>query len=97
MPYLLRQMRPIYCLKHHIKEVKLSLNRPWTPIGLWDVETPTFSRQSAHRWRWGCQPYSPGALYIQEDSWYSFLLEVESTPRPMNSSGIELATFRLVA
>jgi hypothetical protein len=26
-------------------------NRPWRPIGLWDVEAPTFFRQSAHRWR----------------------------------------------
>jgi hypothetical protein len=26
-------------------------NRPWRPIGLWDVEAPTFSRKSAHRWR----------------------------------------------
>jgi hypothetical protein len=26
-------------------------NRPWRPIGLWDVEDPTFSRQSIHRWR----------------------------------------------
>jgi hypothetical protein len=32
-------------------------NRPWRPIGLWDVEATTFSRQSAHRWRWG-QPYA---------------------------------------
>jgi hypothetical protein len=44
-------------------------NRPWRPIGLWDVEDPTFSGQSAHRWRWGCQPYAPAALYAQEDSW----------------------------
>jgi hypothetical protein len=29
-----------------------------------------------------CQPYSPAALYPQEDSWYSFLLEAESTPGP---------------
>jgi hypothetical protein len=36
---------------------------PWRAIGLWDVEAPTFSRQSAHRWRWGCQPYAPAALY----------------------------------
>jgi hypothetical protein len=57
-------------------------NRPWRPIGLWDVEAPTFSRQSAHRWRWGCQPHAPAALYPQEDSRYSFLLEAESTPRP---------------
>jgi hypothetical protein len=57
-------------------------NRPWRPIGLWDVEAPTFSIQSAHRWRWGCQPHAPAALYTQEYSWYSFLLEVESTPGP---------------
>jgi hypothetical protein len=25
-----------------------SCNRPWRPIGLWDVEDPTLSRQSAH-------------------------------------------------
>jgi hypothetical protein len=37
-------------------------NRPWRPIGL-DVEVPIFSRQSAHRWRWGCWPYAPAALY----------------------------------
>jgi hypothetical protein len=37
-----------------------------------------FFRQSAYRW-----PYAPGALPPppQEDSWYSFLLEAESTPR----------------
>jgi hypothetical protein len=38
-------------------------NRPWRPIGLWEVDAPTYSRQSAHRWRWGCQPYAPAALY----------------------------------
>jgi hypothetical protein len=89
-----------------VKKVKLSRNRPWRPIGLWDVEAPTFSRQSAHRWRWGCQPHAPAALYPQEDSWYSFLLEAESTPEaivrleglgqlknPMTSSEIEPATF----
>jgi hypothetical protein len=50
------------------------------------------------------------SLYSQEDSWYSFLLETESTPRnvvplkeicqlknSMTSSGIELTTFRFVA
>jgi hypothetical protein len=26
-------------------------NRPRGPMELWDVEAPTFSRQSAHRWR----------------------------------------------
>jgi hypothetical protein len=55
---------------------KLSRNRPWRPRGLWDVEAPIFSGQSAHIWRWGCQPYAPAAIYPQENSWYSFLLEV---------------------
>jgi hypothetical protein len=30
-----------------------SCNRPWRPIGLWDVEAPTFPILSTHRWRWG--------------------------------------------
>jgi hypothetical protein len=54
-------------------------NRPWRPIVLWGVEVPTFSRQSAHRWRWSYQPHAPAALYPQEDSWYSVLLEAGST------------------
>jgi hypothetical protein len=45
-------------------------------------ESHIFSKQSTHRWRWVCQPYAPVALYPQEDSWYSFLLESESTPGP---------------
>jgi hypothetical protein len=36
-------------------------NRPWRPIGFWDIEASAFPRQSAHRWRWGCQPYAPAA------------------------------------
>jgi hypothetical protein len=39
-------------------------------------------RHSAYRWRQGCQPYAPAAFYPQEDSWYLFLLEAESTPEP---------------
>jgi hypothetical protein len=52
-------------------------NRPWKPIELRDVEDPTFSRQSAHRLRWGSQPHAPAAFYPEEDSSYSFLLEAE--------------------
>jgi hypothetical protein len=50
----------------------IPVNRPWRPIGLWDVEAPTFSGQSAHRWRWGYQTYAPVVLYPQDDSWFSF-------------------------
>jgi hypothetical protein len=64
--------------------LKLSLYRPWRPLGLREVEDPTIFRQSAHRGGrgQGCQPYAPAALYPQEDFWYSFLLEAESTPGP---------------
>jgi hypothetical protein len=58
-------------------------NRPWRPIGLWDVEAPTFSLdnrfadgdEDVNLTRW--PPFTP-----HEDSWYSFLLEAESTPGP---------------
>jgi hypothetical protein len=53
----------VWICKHMRRKVKKSKaiprNRPWGPIRLWDVESPTFSRQSAHRWRWSCQPYAP--------------------------------------
>jgi hypothetical protein len=51
--------------KTKLCEVKLSYpcNRTWRPIRLRDVEDPTYSRQSAHRWRWSCQPYQPTILY----------------------------------
>jgi hypothetical protein len=45
------------------KKVKLPYNRPWRPIGLLDVEAPTFSRPSAHTWWFGCQPYALAILY----------------------------------
>jgi hypothetical protein len=83
------------------------------PIGLREVKAPTLLRQTANRWRQGCQPYAPAALYLQvslffKNSWYSFLLEAESTPGPVRqeglgqfkkstSSGLEPATFRLAA
>jgi hypothetical protein len=34
-----------------VKKESYPSNRPWRPIWLWDVEGPTLSRQSAHRWR----------------------------------------------
>jgi hypothetical protein len=57
-------------------------NRPWWHIWMRDVEAFTISRQSAHRWRWCCEAYSPAVLYRHEDSWYSFLLQAKSTPGP---------------
>jgi hypothetical protein len=48
------------------KRKRYSFKRSWRPTGLWDVEAPTSSRQSAHRWPWDCQPYTPAALYPPE-------------------------------
>jgi len=58
----------------------------------------------------GCHPYAPAAFTPKKCSWYSFLLEAESTPgpwcdrkdfmlmkNPMTPAGIEPATFRFVA
>jgi hypothetical protein len=38
---------------------------PWRPIGLREVNAPTLLRQTANRWRQGCQPYAPVVLYPQ--------------------------------
>jgi hypothetical protein len=53
-----------------------SCNRPWRPAGLWDVEASTFSRKSAHRWRWGCQPYAVMCLIKYRRNFYLSLLIV---------------------
>ena len=58
----------------------------------------------------GCQPYAPVTFTPRKCSWYSFLLEAESTPGPecdrkdimsmkipLTLAGIEPATFRFVA
>jgi hypothetical protein len=37
--------------------------RPWRPIGLWDVEIPTFFGQSTHAWLWGIRSYAPSTLF----------------------------------
>jgi hypothetical protein len=57
--------------------MRKSYNRPWRPNGFQDVEDFILSRQWAYRWRLGCQPYAPAALYPRNILWNSFLLEVE--------------------
>jgi hypothetical protein len=41
-------------------------------------------RQSAQIWRWGSDTLWPSALYPQENNWFSFMLEAESTPGSSN-------------
>jgi hypothetical protein len=47
-------------------------NRSWRHIGLWDVKDPTLFRQSVYRWRQGCKPYTPAALYSPETLFLCF-------------------------
>jgi hypothetical protein len=68
----------------HIERLKrsCSCNRWCRPIELWDIKDPTFFGQSAHKWWRGHEHSTPATRYLQEDSWYSFLLEVYLTPGP---------------
>jgi heme A synthase len=55
-------------------------------MGLWDVEDPTLSRQSAHRWRLGFQSYTPAALNPQKSSVAHFCYRL-SKPRSHGAAG----------
>jgi hypothetical protein len=90
------------------KKKSYPCKRPWKPIGLRNVQAPTFFRRSTHKWRQGCQPYSPVAHYTQNNCWYLFLLDVDSSPvrlerwgqlkkQPTTCSADEPATFTFVA
>jgi hypothetical protein len=48
------------------------------PIGLWDIGVPKFSKQSAHIWQWGCQPYMPATLHPP----VTFFLLIPPPPPP---------------
>jgi hypothetical protein len=83
-------------------------NRPWRPIGLRRRGSHIFYRQSAHRWRWGCQPYScplsPGRflVIISVRGWINprarvRLEELGQLKNSMTSSRLEHETFRLVS
>jgi hypothetical protein len=80
-------------------------------IGLRYIQAPTFSRQSANRWRWGCQPYTPAGRILRPERFLVLnsvrgWIDLRATLRlerlgklinPVTSSGIETATCRLVS
>jgi hypothetical protein len=74
------------------KNVELSRNRPWRPIGLRDVKDHTLSRQSAYGWR--LSDLRTGRALLPRNMfvcfWYSFLLEADWTPGPSMAGGIRL-------
>jgi hypothetical protein len=52
-----------------------------SPEGSRSLRFPDFKTIGTYRWQ-GCQPYAPAAFTPRKYSWYSFLLEAESTPGP---------------
>jgi hypothetical protein len=66
-------------------KVKLSLYRPWRPLGFREVEAPTFSDIQLIDGSKVVSPMRQPLFTPQEYSWYSFLLEAESTPGPQCS------------
>jgi hypothetical protein len=50
------------------------------PEGSRQLRFPDF--MTTAQWWSGCQPYPPAAFAPRKYSWYSFLLEAESTPGP---------------
>jgi len=50
---------------------------PEWPRGFQEVKVPIFHDKCT-----GCQPYAPAAFTSRKYTWYSFLLEAESTPGP---------------
>ena len=51
------------------------------PRGFQEVKVPRFYDNGTGWWS-GCQPYAPAAFTPRKYTWYSFLLEAESTPGP---------------
>jgi hypothetical protein len=51
------------------------------PEGSRRLRLPDFMTIGTWRWQ-GCQPCPPAAFTPRKHSWYSFLLEAESTPGP---------------
>jgi hypothetical protein len=82
-------------------------NRPWRPIGLWEVKAPTFSRQSAAvtlsalRASRPLPPRKiPGTHFCYRPSQPRATMQLErlgQLENPVTSSGIKTATFWLVA
>jgi len=85
---------------------KLSYYKPGQAPRAQDVEAPRIYRHSAHGDGQFVSPRHWPSLTRRRYSWYSFMLETESTPGPYcgpeglshwTQSGIETATFPLVA
>jgi hypothetical protein len=64
-----------------VKEKAIPLQALTGPEGSRRLRLPDFKTIGTWRWR-GRQYYAPAAFTPRKHSWYSFLLEAESTPGP---------------
>ena len=98
---------PIYIYDSKGKSVPIT-GLEW-PRGFQEVKVPRFRDKGTGCWK-GCQPCAPAAFTLRKYSWYSLLLEDESTPAPkcdrwdfmslkknLTLAGIKPLTFRFVA
>jgi hypothetical protein len=58
-----------------------------------EVKAPTLPRQTANRWRQGCQPYAPAALYLL----YLLLLFMSDNSNSNNNELNEGANLQLIS
>jgi hypothetical protein len=65
----------------NVKGEAISLQALTGPEDSRRLRLPDFKTFGTLRWQ-GCQPYAPAAFNPRKYSWYSFLLEAESTPEP---------------
>jgi hypothetical protein len=71
-------------LQHNIMQSKgkaIPLQALTSPEGYRRLRLPDFKTIGTSKWQ-RCQPYAPAAFTPSKYSWYSFLLEAESTPGP---------------
>jgi hypothetical protein len=60
---ILESLKSLLLLKDKRKISSYPCNRPRSSMEVWDVEAPTFSTKSSHRWPSGCQSYAPVDIY----------------------------------
>jgi hypothetical protein len=68
-------------MSHTLKGKAIPLQALTGPEGSRRLRLPGFKTVGTWRWQ-GCQPYTLAAFTPRKYSWYSFLLEVGSTPGP---------------
>ena len=74
----------VHCLlriidTYRIKAKAVPLHAWSSPEGSRKLKFPDFTTTAQD----GCQPYAPAPFTPRKCSWYSFLLEAESTPGPL--------------